>query len=103
MNVSITRRVFLASSAGAIAALAIVPAAALADDRPEPRGPVYGRTGPGGISPGSSDGPSRGPVTLLDGRTIEASHVTGWRIGAAKGVFLGPNPKGGWSILYAES
>lgn len=99
MNVPMSRRDFL----GSVAVAAVAPAIVRAQPRPEPAGPVYGRTGPRGIAPGTASRPSRGPVTLLDGRTLDAGHVTAWRIAPGKGVLLAPDGDGGWSILYAEA
>ena len=104
MIAPVTRRAFLASSASAVAALAVAagPSVARVAPRPQPSGPVYGRTGSRGFAPGTASSPSRGEVILLDGRVIEASHVTSRGIGAGKSVFLVPDGDEGWSILYAE-
>jgi hypothetical protein len=104
MSTDVTRRAFLVASAGAAATLAAAarPAAARDDPRPAPAGPVYGRTGPQGIRPGTAVAPSRGVVTLLDGRVLEATHVTGRGIGAGKSLLLAPDGEGKWSVLYAE-
>ena len=99
MLISLTRRAFVATCSGAIAALAL-------DGRglahPAPTGPVYGRTGRGGIGPGTPSNPSRGEVILLDGRVIEATHVNRGSIPAGGSVWLAPEADGSWSILYAE-
>ena len=102
MSAHTTRRAFLASSAIAIAAASLRASAAPATSHPEPLGPVAGRTGPLGLAPGTSTGPSRGVVTLLDGRTLVASHSTRWPIGPGKSVLIAPEPDGTWSVLYAE-
>ena len=102
MNAPATRRAFLASSASAVAAVAAGPSAARVAPRPQLSGPVYGRTGSRGFAPGAASSPSRGEVIILDGRVLEASHVTSRGIGAGKSVFLVPDGDEGWSILYAE-
>lgn len=103
MSAHVTRRAFLATSAGAIAAAATLRAAsAPATSPPGPLGPVAGRTGACGLAPGSPSDPSRGAVTLLDGRTLVASHSTRWPIGPGKAVLIAPEPDGTWSVLYAE-
>ena len=96
---NMTRRTFFAASASTIAALA---GTSVAHSPTAPSGPVYGRTGPRGIAPGTASRPSRGEVALLDGRVIEALHVTSRGIGARKSVFLVPEAGGAWSVLYAE-
>jgi len=102
--VTLTRRAFLASSAGALAVVPVLTA--LAADRPphraEPHGPVPARTGPEGLAPGSPTDPSRGEVVLLDGRTLVTTHTTHWRIGPGRSVLIAPEPDGTWSLLYAE-
>jgi hypothetical protein len=104
MPTAVTRRAFLAMSAGAVATLAVAdcPGAVPADARSAPAGVVYGRAGRRGISPGTASAPSRGEVILLDGRVLEASHGTSRGIGAGRSVLLSPDENGGWSILYAE-
>jgi hypothetical protein len=100
---AVTRRTFIAASAGAFAALAAgTPRAADLDARPAPTGPVYGRAGGRGIPPGTASAPSRGEVVLLDGRVLEVSHVTGRGIRPGGSVWLAPDGDEGWSILYAE-
>jgi hypothetical protein len=103
MSIPITRRAFLATSAEVVAVAAVIPAIARGGTPPEPRGTVYGRTGPAGIRAGSPGRPARGRAILLDGRELEVSHATAWRIGPGKGVLLSPEPTGAWSILYAEA
>jgi hypothetical protein len=103
MTAFVNRRAFLASSASAIAVLAVAGhAASRVDPRPAPSGPVYGRIGPRGIGPGTTSAPSRGEVILLDGRVLEATHVASRGIRAGKSVLLAPDGDEGWSILYAE-
>jgi hypothetical protein len=99
----VTRRAFLAGSAGSIAFLAAGPSgAAGADSSPVPTGPVYGRVGRRGIPPGTASAPSRGDVIQLDGRVLVACHVTGRGIRPGASVLLVPDAGCGWSILYAE-
>lgn len=104
MNELVTRRLFLASSAGAIVAASALraPASPPEPRTPDPLGPVPARTGPLGLRPGTPSRPSQGTVILLDGRTLEASHSTRWRIGPDKALLLAPEPDGTWSVLYAE-
>ncbi len=102
MFVPLTRRAFLSASAIALAALGAGPRVARPAPRPEPSGPIYGRTGSMGFAPGTASVPSRGEVILLDGRVLEASLVSSRGIGARKSVFLVPEGDAGWSILYAE-
>jgi hypothetical protein len=102
MSTPVTRRVFLVSSAEAAALVAISPTLSLGDSRDEPCGPVYGRAASSGLNPGTASSPSRGRVELLDGRSLEVSHETGWRIAPGKGVLVAPDGRGGWSVLYAE-
>jgi hypothetical protein len=104
MSTSTTRRDFLASSAGAVAMLtfAAVPEIARADSRPEPTGTVYGRVGGKGLPPGTVSVPSRGEVVLIDGRVLEAAHVTSRGIAAGRSVLLSQDESGSWSVLYAE-
>lgn len=102
-NDAVTRRTFLATSAGALAAIAAgTSGAADLEARPAPSGPVYGRAGRRGIPPGTASAPSRGEVVLLDGRVLEVSHGTGRGIRAGGSVWLAPDGDEGWSILYAE-
>ena len=92
MSIPVTRRAFLAASAGSVAALAAArPVPVRADSCPAPPGPVYGRTGVRGIPPGTARAPARGEVVLLDGRVLEVSHVNGLRIGAGRSVWLAPD------------
>ncbi len=101
----VTRRAFLTTSAGAVAALAVsaVPVAARAGSQPAPSGVVYGRAGRRGIPPGTASSPSRGEVVLLDGRVLEVCHTTGRGIGEGRSVLLSrADERSGWSILYAE-
>ena len=102
---AVTRRSFLATSAGIVATLAVaaVPRGLLrADSRLDPAGVVYGRAGRRGIPAGTSTDPSRGEVILLDETVIEASHVNRLDILPGRSVLLSPDGSGGWSILYAE-
>ena len=86
MPTAVTRRAFLAASAGAVVTLAVAdcPGAVPADSRPEPAGVVYGRAGRRGIPPGTASAPSRGEVILLDGRVLEVS------LGTSRGIRRGP-------------
>jgi hypothetical protein len=95
---SVTRRAFIAASTGLIAAFTID----CVREEPglPPPGTVYGRV-KGGLSSGSPDNPSRGFVTLLDGRTLEATH-SGNRIRPGKSVLLSHDGNE-WSVLYAEA
>ncbi len=103
MITAVTRRAFLAATTGSIAVLAAGTSGAAGTDSPAvPSGPVYGRVGRRGLSPGTASAPSRGDVILLDGRVLEASHVTGRGIRPGASVLLAPGAGGGWSILYAE-
>jgi len=104
MFTAVTRRAFLATSAGALATLSVAacPKAVQAATRFAPTGAVYGRAGREGIPPGTASAPSRGEVILLDGRVLEASHDTSQRIRAGGSVLLSPDGRGGWTILYAE-
>ncbi|WP_435010842.1 hypothetical protein P12x_002128 [Tundrisphaera lichenicola] len=104
MHAPVTRRAFLATSTTGLAAVAIPawPASARVVTRPEPTGPVYGRTGHRGIPAGSTSAPSAGDVALLDGRILRVSHESSRGIGARKSVLLSPDRNGRWSILYAE-
>ena len=107
MDPTLNRRVFLATSAASLAAVAVAPrptpgrTLAQPSARPLPTGPVCGRIGPLGIAPGSAAKPSRGEVILLDDRALEATHVTNHRLEAGKSVLIAPEGRG-WSILYAE-
>lgn len=101
---AITRRDFLASSAGSLAAVAVAARPGLARDEtsPLPAGPVYGRVGKRGIPPGTAEAPSRGDVILLDGRVLVASHETRQGIRPGRSVLLAPDGPGRWTILYAQ-
>ncbi len=102
MPAPVTRRAFLVSSAEAAALVVASSVVSVADVRPEPLGPVYGRAGASGLAPGTSSSPSLGRVDLLDGRRLEVAHETRWRIAPGKGVLVAPDGRGGWSVLYAE-
>jgi hypothetical protein len=97
----VTRRTFLIASAGIVTA----PAGAsisMSDQAKAPSaGAVYGRTGSKGIPAGTSIAPSRAEAILLDGTSLQASHVSG-HIRPNRSVLLSPDPQGGWSVLYAE-
>jgi hypothetical protein len=101
---AVTRRVFIASSAGAVATLAVaaMPKSAQADTSPSPVGAVYGRVGRQGISPGTATAPATGKVVLLDGQTLDVPHVHRFGIRAGASVLLGSDAAGGWTILYVE-
>ncbi len=103
MDDLLTRRGFLAASASTVAALGVAGRAVARIDRAAaPSGPVYGLVEAPGIGPATAHRPSRGRVTLLDGRVLEATHVASRGIGAGKSVFLAHEAGGAWSILYAE-
>jgi hypothetical protein len=57
--------------------------------------------GSAGIPSGTSLAPSRAEIFLLDGTSLEASHVSR-EVGPTRSVLLSPDPHGGWSVLYAE-
>jgi hypothetical protein len=101
---TITRRTFLATSATAVAALAVAarPEAGHADTPLASVGAVYGMARRHGIPAGTTSAPSRGEVILLDGRVLEATHVTSQGVRAGRSVLLSPEGDGRWSILYAE-
>lgn len=102
MNEQVTRRTFLASTAGAVALTSSMPRPARARNVQEPLGPVVARTGSRGLTPGSRRDPTRSTVTMLDGRTLEVAHTSPMRIGPRKSLLVTPDPSGTWSILYAE-
>jgi hypothetical protein len=101
---AVTRRSFLAASAGIVATFAAiaVPDVVQANSVSEAAGTVYGRAGRQGISPGTSSAPVRGEVILLDGTALEASHVGSQCIRPGKSVLLSLDGSRGWSVLYAE-
>jgi hypothetical protein len=97
----VTRRTFLIASAG-IVATHIGAASSVSGHIEAPiAGTVYGRVGSAGIPSGTSFAPSRAEVILLDGTSLEASHV-GSGIRPNRSVLLSPDPDGEWSVLYAE-
>ena len=97
----VTRRTFLACSAGAVAAFPIVANAATAQTD-DPLGTVCGVVGLRGLGPGTATNPATGEVILTDGRTLVASQTTRRRIGPGKAVMLAPEPDGRWGVVYAE-
>jgi hypothetical protein len=97
----VTRRTFLIASAGIVTAPAGA-AISMADQARAPSvGVLYGRTGSNGIPAGASWAPSQAEVILLDGTSLQASHVSR-DIGPNRSVLLSPDRRGGWSVLYAE-
>jgi hypothetical protein len=97
----VTRRTFLIASAGIVTAPAGA-AISLSDQVKAPcLGAVYGRTGSNGIPAGASFAPSQAEVVLLDGRSLQASHVSRY-IAPNRSVLLSPDRRGGCSVLYAE-
>ena len=97
----VTRRTFLIASAGIVAAhVGAADSFSGRADAPA-AGTVYGHVGPAGIPAGTSIAPSRAEVILLDGTSLQASHVSG-HIRPNRSVLLSPDPQGGWSVLYAE-
>jgi hypothetical protein len=101
---ALTRRSFLGTAAGIAATVAVstIPPILQANSVRRFAGAVYGRVGRNGISPGTSDAPSRGEVILLDGTALAAAHANGRRILAGTSVLLSPDESGEWSVLYAE-
>jgi hypothetical protein len=97
----VTRRTFLIASAGIMAAHAGAADSFSGQAEPPPAGTIYGRVGSGGFPSGTSFAPSRAEVILLDGTSLDASHVGGL-IRPSGSVLLSPAPQGGWSVLYAE-
>jgi hypothetical protein len=97
----VTRRTFLIASAGIVAAHAGAAESLSGQAEAAPTGTVYGRVGSAGIPSGTSFAPSRAEVILLDGTSLQASHVGGL-IRPNRSVLLSPAPQGGWSVLYAE-
>jgi hypothetical protein len=97
----VTRRTFLIASAGIVAAHAGAAESLSGQAEAPPTGTVYGRVGSAGMPSGTSFAPSRAEVILLDGTSLQASHVGGL-IRANSSVLLSPAPQGGWSVLYAE-
>jgi hypothetical protein len=97
----VTRRTFLIASAGIVVAHAGAADSISGQPEAPPAGTVYGRVGSAGIPSGTSFAPSRAEVTLLDGTSLQASHVGGL-VRPNMSVLLSPAPQGGWSVLYAE-
>jgi hypothetical protein len=97
----VTRRTFLIASAGIVAAHAGAANSLSGQAEARPAGTVYGRVGSAGIPSGTSFAPSRAEVILLDGTSLEASHVGGL-IRPNASVLLSPAPQGGWFVLYGE-
>jgi hypothetical protein len=97
----VTRRTFLIASAGIVAAHAGAANSLSGQAEAPAAGTLYGRVGSAGIPSGTSFVPSRAEVILLDGTSLEASHVSG-QIRPHRSVLLSPAPQGGWSVLYAE-
>ncbi len=103
-NTAVTRRSFLETSAGIVAALAATGFAGKAQPNSGPKtaGVVYGRVGSRGIAAGTASTPTLGEVILLDGTKVEAAHDCGRHIVAGKSVLLAADASGRWSVLYAE-
>jgi hypothetical protein len=97
----VTRRTFMIASAGIVAAHAGAAYSLSGQSEAPAAGTVYGRVGSAGIPSGTSLAPSRAKVILLDGTSLQASHV-GRDIRPNRSVLLSPDPHGGWSVLYAE-
>jgi hypothetical protein len=97
----VTRRTFLIASGGVVAAHAGAADSLSGQAEAPAAGTVYGRVGSAGIPSGTSFAPSRAEVILLDGRSLQASHV-GRDIRPNRSVLLSPDRRGGWSVLYAE-
>jgi hypothetical protein len=97
----VNRRTFLITSAGIVAAHSAAADSFSRQAEAPPPGTVYGRVGVAGIPSGTSLAPSRAEIILLDGTSLEASHVSR-EIGPTRSVLLSPDPDGGWSVLYAE-
>jgi hypothetical protein len=101
MNAPVTRRSFVAMAAGVVTTLG---AGALPNTLPATSlsaGTIYGRAGRRGIASGTLSAPSQGKIVLLDGATVEATHVS-QKILPGKSVLLSPDGQGKWSVLYAE-
>jgi hypothetical protein len=97
----VTRREFLVTSAGMAAACAGSAVSLSGQVKMPSAGAVYGRTGKGGISAGTSVTPSQGEVFLVDGTSLKAAHMSE-PIRAGRSVLLSPDTGGGWTVLYAE-
>jgi hypothetical protein len=97
----VNRRTFLIAAAGIVAAHAGAADSLSTQAETSPAGTVYGRVGSAGIPSGTSFAPSRADVTLLDGTSLQASHV-GRDVRPNRSVLLSPDAHGGWSVLYAE-
>jgi hypothetical protein len=103
-NTAGTRRWFLETTAGIVAALAATGFAGNAQPNSGPKtaGVVYGRVGSRGIAAGTASTPTLGEVILLDGTKVEAAHDCGRHIVTGKSVLLASDASGRWSVLYAE-
>ncbi len=97
----VNRRTFLIASAGIVAAHTGAAGSLFGPANAPPAGIVYGRVGSAGIASGTSFAPSRAEVILLDGTSLQASHIS-MDIGPGRSVLLSPDPHGEWSVLYAE-
>ena len=97
----VTRRTFMIASAGIVAAHAGAAYSLSGQFDAPAAGTVYGRVGSGGIPSGTSLAPSRAEVILLDGTSLQASHVSR-DIRPNRSVLLSSESHGGWSVLYAE-
>ena len=97
----VTRRAFLIASAGVMTAYAGGAFASSEPGKTPSAGAVYGRTGKMGIPAGTSSMPSQAEVVLLDGTSLQAAHISGL-VRPDRSVLLSPDPRGGWSVLYAE-
>jgi hypothetical protein len=100
----VTRRSFLTTSAGVVAALAA--SAGFRSGKPnsqcEAAGALYGQVGRKAIAPGTAAIPSFGKIILLDGTILKAAHGGGQWIRPGNSVVLSPDASGDWSILYVE-
>ena len=97
----VNRRTFLITSAAIMAAHIAAAYSFSRQAEAPPPGTVYGRVGSAGIPSGTSLAPSRAEIILLDGTSLEASHVSRG-VGPTRSVLLSPDAHGGWSVLYAE-
>jgi hypothetical protein len=97
----VTRRNFLIASAAIAAAHAGAAGSLSGQGKATPSGTVYGRVGSAGIPACTSFAPSLAEVILLDGTSLQASHVSS-HLRPNRSVLLAPDSHGGWSVLYAE-
>lgn len=104
MNPSVTRRTFLATSAGAVAACSALQtvSASAATRRDEQLGTVFGVTDRRGLKPGTATNPGGGRVILSDGSALTATHPSCWKVDPGKAVLVSPGADGRWTVVYAE-